>query len=168
MQDSKVIIVGAGPAGLTAAYELTKHSIYPLVLEKSSKVGGLARTEVYKGYRFDIGGHRFYTKVGEVNRLWHEMLGHDLLRVRRLSRIYYRGRFFNYPIDLVNTMANLGLRESALMVLSYVQSQLRPYPVEDTFEQWVCNRFGRRLYRAFFQSYTEKMWGIPCSMIQSD
>jgi len=166
--DAKVVIIGAGPAGLTAAYELTKHQFHPLVLEAADKVGGLARTEVYKGYRFDIGGHRFYTKVGEVEQLWHEMLGHDMLQVRRQSRIYYRGRFFNYPIDLANTMVNLGLRESALTVLSYARSQLRPYPREDTFEEWVCNRFGRRLYHAFFQSYTEKIWGIPCNMIQAD
>jgi protoporphyrinogen oxidase len=163
-----VAIVGAGPAGLTAAYELVKQGIAPVVLEKGDKVGGIARTETYKGYRFDIGGHRFYTKVAAVQQLWQEVLGNDFIKVPRLSRIYYRGRFFNYPINAFNTLFNLGIFESLLIVLSYLKVRIWPLPEETTFEQWVINRFGERLYKTFFKTYTEKVWGIPCSEIQAD
>ena len=166
--DRRVVIAGAGPAGLTAAYELVKHGVCPLVLEKANQVGGLARTEVYKGYRFDMGGHRFYTKVAQVQQVWQDLLGEDLRKVRRLSRIYFRRRFFDYPISLGNTLVNLGLGESALVLASYLQARLRPSPVEENFEQWVCNRFGRRLFETFFKTYTEKVWGIPCDLIQAD
>ena len=163
-----VVIIGGGPAGLTAAFQLTERDIQPLVLEQGEQVGGLARTEVFKDYRFDIGGHRFYTKVPEVQRLWEQMLGDDFLKVQRLSRIYYDGRFYHYPIEPFNALTNLGLRESILTLVSYLRSKLFPYPVEETFEQWVSNRFGRRLYRMFFKTYTEKVWGIPCNLIQSE
>lgn len=162
-----VVIIGAGPAGLTAACELVRHGVLPLVLEKGEWVGGLARTETYKGFRFDIGGHRFCTQVDEIARL-REMLGEDFIQVPRLSRIFYRGRFFNYPIELFNTLYNLGIIESALTLLSYLGAKLFPYPREETFEEWVSNRFGRRLFRAFFKTYTEKVWGIPCDVIQAD
>jgi protoporphyrinogen oxidase len=168
MNYKPVVIVGAGPAGLTAAYELTKRGVKPLLLEKSAHIGGLARTEIYKGYRFDIGGHRFFTKVGEVERLWHEMLGEDFISVPRLSRIYYAGKFFQYPLEIFNALANLGFLESFLILLSYCVSRIRPYPREETFEEWVSNRFGRRLYRTFFKTYTEKVWGIPCNQIRAD
>jgi protoporphyrinogen oxidase len=163
-----VIIIGAGPAGLTAAYELVEQDIRPLVLEQADKVGGIARTELYRGYRFDIGGHRFYTKLEDVQQLWKNMLGKDFKKVPRLSRIYYRKRFYNYPLDVVNTVSNLGFKESFRILLSYVKWQLRPLPQEQTFEQWVINRFGGRLYKAFFKSYTEKVWGIPCDCIQAE
>ncbi len=162
-----VAIIGGGPAGLTAAYELTRRGILPIVLEKGKHVGGLARTESYRGYHFDVGGHRFYTKVDAIQQLWEELLGADLLRVQRLSRIFYRGRFFHYPIQLQDALRNLGVSESFLMLCSYLHSQVRPYPVEDTFEQWVSNRFGHRLYRAFFKTYTEKVWGLPCDQIHA-
>jgi len=165
---SSVVIIGAGPAGLTAAYELVKQGIKPVVLDKDNKVGGLARTEVYKGFRFDIGGHRFYTKVGEVENLWNEVLGKDFRKVPRLSRIYYKGRFYNYPLNLFNTLLNLGMIESFLILLSYIRWKIFPYQDEKNFEQWVTNRFGKRLYRIFFKSYTEKVWGTPCSEIRAD
>jgi len=168
LEHHPVIIIGAGPAGLTAAYELVKQGIHPKVLEKGDKVGGIARTETYKGYRFDIGGHRFFTKVEPVQRLWQEVLGDAFIKVPRLSRIFYKGRFFNYPLNLVNTLYNLGIIESLLILLSYFKAQLRPNPKEDTFEQWVVNRFGERLYKTFFKTYTEKVWGIPCDKIQAD
>jgi protoporphyrinogen oxidase len=168
MNHQVVVVIGAGPAGLTAAYELIKRDIQPVVLEKADKVGGLARTEKYKGYRFDIGGHRFFTKFEEVQKLWQDVLGEDFLRVPRLSRIYYQGLFFNYPLAFFNTLSNLGLVESLLILLSYFKAQLWPYPQEETFEEWVTNRFGRRLYKTFFQTYTEKVWGIPCHKIQAD
>lgn len=166
--DSKVIIIGAGPAGLTAAYELIKRGIKPVVLEKDNKVGGIARTEVYKGYRFDIGGHRFYTKVDEVKNLWHEVLGSNFRTVTRLSRIFYKGKFYDYPLNINNTISNLGIIESTLILFSYVKWKMFPYKEEKTFEQWVTDRFGKRLYSIFFKSYTEKVWGTPCSEIKAD
>lgn len=163
-----VIIIGAGPAGLTAAYELVNRGIQPIIIEKCDKVGGLARTEVYKGYRFDIGGHRFLTKLKEVQELWHKISGKEFIKVPRRSRIHYRGRFFNYPLDLLNTISTLGMAESVLIILSYLRARLLPHSEEETFEQWVTNRFGKRLYKTFFKSYTEKVWGLPCRGIQSD
>ena len=162
------IIIGAGPAGLTAAYELVKQNIQPIVLEKADKVGGISRTETYKGYRFDIGGHRFYTKVEAVQGLWQEVLGKDFIKVPRQSRIYYKGKFFNYPLDAYNTLSNLGLLESLQILLSYFQAKLWPLPEEENLEQWVTNRFGERLFKTFFKTYTEKVWGIPCDKIQAD
>ena len=160
-----VVVIGAGPAGLTAAYDLTRRGVPTVVFERDGQVGGLARTVVYKGFRFDIGGHRFFTKVGAVRDLWHEWLGKDLLQRPRLSRIYYRGRFFDYPLKAANVVANLGPFTSASMIASYLYAQMRPIRPEVSFEDWICNRFGRRLFDRFFKSYTEKVWGIPCSDI---
>jgi protoporphyrinogen oxidase len=168
MGQQRVIIIGAGPAGLTAAYQSLKHSLRPIVLETGDKVGGIARTEQHNGYRFDVGGHRFYTKIGQVQDLWREMLGQDFRKVPRLSRIYYRDRFFNYPLEIFNALFNLGIVPSFLILVSYVRWKIRPYRQEETFEQWVTNRFGRRLYRTFFKTYTEKVWGIPCHEIRAD
>ena len=163
-----VVIVGAGPAGLSAAYELLRHDIRACVLEKSDKVGGLARTEIYKDYRFDVGGHRFFTQDKTIQDLWNKMMGKDFLRVPRLSSIYYQGRYFKYPIEPFNVILKLGLFESILTGFSYIKARLRPYKKEDTFKQWVTNRFGKRLYRAFFKTYTEKVWGIPCHLIHAE
>lgn len=167
-KEKKVVVIGAGPAGLTAAYELAKLDVRPIVLEKADKVGGLARTEGYKGFYFDIGGHRFFTKVDEVNKMWHEILGEDFLHRPRLSRIYYNRKFFHYPLKPLNALAGLGFWESTLIALSYVRWRLAPYRHEETFEQWVTNRFGKRLFRTFFKSYTEKVWGIPCSELKAE
>jgi protoporphyrinogen oxidase len=163
-----VVIIGGGPAGLTAGYELIKRGIAPVILEKAHAVGGLARTEKYQGYSFDMGGHRFFTKSAEVQRLWREILGDDLLRRPRLSRIFYRGKFYYYPLRLLNAFRGLGLLESTLIVLSYLRWRLVPYRTVETFEQWVTNRFGRRLFRTFFQTYTEKIWGLPCSELKAE
>ncbi len=164
-----VIVVGAGPAGLTAAYQLVKAKKGVLVLEKSAQVGGISRTEFYKGYRFDIGGHRFFTKVKEVDELWHEVLGDDFIEVPRLSRIYYGGKFYKYPINIWDTLSNLGPVESGRVLLSYMQARIKdPYPLEESLEHWVVNRFGERLYQKFFKTYTEKVWGVPCTEIRAD
>jgi len=163
-----VVIIGAGPAGLTAAHELSRRNFTSVVLEKSSMAGGLARTEEYKGYLFDIGGHRFYTKVAAVERMWREVLGSDLITRPRLSRIYYNGRFFRYPLEPLNALAGLGLTESILCGLSYAAAKIHPHKPEEDLETWVCNRFGRRLYRTFFKTYTEKVWGIPCREIRAE
>ena len=164
------LVVGAGPAGLTAAYELVRRSSAsrPLVLEASSQLGGIARTEQHNGYRFDIGGHRFFTKVGEVEALWQEILGDQMIDVPRSSRIYYRGKYYDYPLRLMNALENLGLFESLRVVASYLKWQIRPSKVEENFQQWVSNRFGGRLFRHFFESYTEKVWGISCKEIRAD
>jgi len=168
MEHRPIVIIGAGPAGLTTGYQLVKHNIRPIVIEKSNHVGGLARTENYKGYRFDMGGHRFFTHLEAVEKLWQEVLGEEFIKVARLSRIYYQGRYFNYPLNIFNTLANLGLVESLLILLSYFKATGWPYPEEKTFEHWVINRFGQRLYQKFFKTYTEKVWGIPCHTIQAD
>lgn len=166
--DNQVVIIGAGPAGLTAAYELLKFRMRPIVLEKHDKVGGLARTENYRGFHFDMGGHRFFTKVPEVEAMWRQVLSENFLRRPRLSRIYYDGKFFQYPLKPLNAFAGLGLVRSILVILSYLKWQLFPYPEEETFEQWVTNRFGRRLYETFFKTYTEKVWGIPCTQLRAE
>jgi protoporphyrinogen oxidase len=168
LQDRKFIVIGGGPAGLTAARDLTKFGICPLVLEKRDKVGGIARTENYRGYYFDMGGHRFFTKSTEVNRFWHEVLGDDFLVRPRLSRIYYQHKYFYYPLKPLNALAGLGLWQSILVGLSYLRWHLFPYKQEDTFEQWVTNRFGKQLFSIFFKSYTEKVWGIPTSELSAE
>ena len=167
-EKKEVVIIGGGPAGLTAAYELCKLGLQPIVLEKENKVGGLSRTESYKGYYFDLGGHRFFTKVKEVKRLWHETLNGEFLRRPRLSRIYYNRRFFFYPLKPLNALVGLGFWESTLIVLSYVKWHFFPHKREDTFEEWVTNRFGKRLFQTFFKTYTEKVWGIPCSEFKAE
>jgi len=168
--DIPVVVIGGGPAGLTAAYELQKLSDkhVPHVFEASDMVGGISRTATYKGYRFDIGGHRFFTKVREVEDMWHEVLGDDFITVRRLSRIYYRDRFYDYPLRIFNALGNIGPYETYRIIGSYIKWKLRPKKQEDTFEEWVINRFGGRLYMHFFRSYTKKVWGIPPSEIRAD
>lgn len=172
MQSSPVVIIGGGPAGLTAGYELLKYGFNSVILEKSSQVGGISRTETYKGYRFDIGGHRFFTKVGEVEAIWQEILKDDFIEVPRLSRIYYEGKFYDYPLSLIKTLLNLGPFRSSLILASYLKAKVRkklnPNFKPETFEDWVIDCFGKRLYRIFFKTYTEKVWGIPCSKIRAD
>ena len=165
-----VAVIGGGPAGLTAAYELHRlgSKMVPIVFEGDKIVGGIARTESHRGFRFDIGGHRFFTKVPEVERMWHEVLTDDFIVRPRLSRIYYRGKFFDYPLKFFNALTNIGLIESVRIVLSYFRWKIWPSKKEDNFEEWVINRFGRRLYEHFFKSYTQKVWGIPPTQIRAD
>jgi protoporphyrinogen oxidase len=165
----RVVVIGAGPAGLTAAYVLAKRTDCRItVVEGDQEVGGISRTVRYKQFRFDLGGHRFFTKIRPVQELWREILGDDFIKVPRLSRIYYNGRFFDYPLRPMNALSGLGPWNAAMIVLSYLKWHYRPYPVEDNFEQWVTNRFGRRLYRTFFKTYTEKVWGLPCTEIRAE
>jgi protoporphyrinogen oxidase len=163
----RTLIVGAGPAGLTAAFELARLGREGVVFEADDQVGGISRTVVFRGCRLDIGGHRFFTKVPEVERLWHEILGDDLIVRRRMSRIFYGGKFFDYPLRPMNALRGLGIVEAVRVLASYAHAQLFPVPDERTFDAWVSNRFGRRLFEVFFKTYTEKVWGMPCSEISA-
>jgi len=167
-QSAPVIILGAGPAGLTAAYELARNGVRSIVLEQDTVVGGLARTIEHNGYRFDIGGHRFYTKLPYIENIWKEVLGTDLLVRSRLSRIYYRSKFFHYPLEPLNALTGLGPTEGARCLASFLRARLSPSAPEDDFETWVSNRFGRRLFQIFFKGYTEKVWGMPCNQISAE
>jgi protoporphyrinogen oxidase len=165
----ETVIAGGGPAGLTAALELTKHGRSCVVLETDRRlVGGISRTDQYKGYRFDIGGHRFFSKSDEVNRLWREVLGDQLLTRSRLSRIYYDRKFFHYPLKPVDALWKLGFLRSVWIGLTYIKAKIAPIKPERSVEDWVVNRFGRVLFEIFFKSYTEKVWGMPTSTISAD
>ena len=165
----RVVIIGAGPAGLTSGYELARNRRQVVVLEQDPRyVGGLARTIEYKGFRFDIGGHRFFSKNAEIEALWTELMG-ERMRVRdRLSRIYYRGRFYKYPLEPFDALRKLGPREAVSCLMSYLIAQVHRQEPIRSFEDWVVHAFGRRLYDIFFRSYTEKVWGVPCSEISAD
>ncbi|TEU03894.1 MAG: NAD(P)/FAD-dependent oxidoreductase [Candidatus Aminicenantes bacterium] len=163
-----VIIAGAGPAGLTAAYEACKKGLNPVVFEKDTEVGGISKTVNYNDYLFDVGGHRFFTKYQEVKKIWDEILGEDFLTRPRLSRIYYNNDFFYYPLKPLNALKNLGLINSVSIVWSYILSQIRPYKDVKNFEEWISNKFGKKLFNIFFKTYTKKVWGISCKEIQAD
>jgi protoporphyrinogen oxidase len=168
-EDLGTAVLGAGPAGLTAAWTLARRQVTGTVLEADGVVGGIAKTVEFDGYRFDLGGHRFYTRIPSVQRLWEEMLGPELLTRSRLSRIRYRDRFFNYPLRAQDVFRGLGVRESARCAASYMYWRWRlRHQRPDSFEDWVVSRFGRRLYDLFFRSYTEKVWGIPGSEIRAE
>ena len=165
----KAVIIGAGPAGLTAAYELSKQKAPVVVLESDPQyVGGISRTVNYKNFRFDIGGHRFFSKSRAVEDFWTEIAGDDMLDRPRSSRIYYRGQFYTYPLKPFEALSKLGLIESTLCVLSFMAAKIHPTPDPKTFEDWVTNQFGKRLFRIFFKTYTEKVWGMSCSEISAD
>jgi protoporphyrinogen oxidase len=169
VSESRIVVIGAGPAGLTAALELLDHGVQPIVLEADTQVGGISKTVERDGWRFDIGGHRFFTKVSRVQEFWHKVLDADDFPTRsRLSRIYYEGMFFDYPIKPLNAFSNLGPLESVRCMVSYVATRLRPPKDQSDFESWVAARFGWRLYRIFFKTYTEKVWGVPATEIRSD
>ena len=164
-----VVIIGAGPAGLTAAHELTLHGHEVVVLERDSVyVGGIAKTVRYNGYRFDIGGHRFFSKAQEVEDFWRRILPDDFLDRPRKSRIFYNGQLFSYPLKPMDALTKLGLFESIRCVASYALVRLRPIPEPRNFEEWVINQFGRRLFSIFFKTYTEKVWGMKCTEISAD
>ena len=164
---NRAVIIGAGPGGLTAARELTGHDIPCTVLEQETQVGGLAKTVRRDGYHFDLGGHRFYSKVQLINEIWRETLGDELLTRPRMSRIFYNKHFFHYPLRPTDALRKLGILESGLSVGSFLRAKAFPNPREEDLETWLINRFGERLYRTFFQTYTEKVWGVSCKEIAS-
>src|SRR3974377_1793024 len=168
MSPERPVIVGGAPAGISAAKALAEHQIPSLILEKDQQVGGLCKTVEYRGFRCDIGGHRFFTKNKEIQESWEKTLGEEFLVRSRLSRIYYRARFFYYPLRVGNALLGLGPMESLRILYSYLKSHLFPLKPELTFEDWVSNRFGQVLYNIFFKTYTEKVWGIPCTTLSAD
>src|ERR1035437_5977740 len=168
-RNKSIVIIGAGPAGLTAAYHLCEAGLNVDVFEADTQyVGGISRTVQYKGFYFDIGGHRFFSKFKEIEDFWVRLLGDDLLHRPRLSRIYYRGRFFSYPLKPFEALWNLGIGESLLCVLSFLKAKMSPIRPARSLEDWVSNQFGPRLYQIFFKSYTEKVWGISCTELSAD
>jgi protoporphyrinogen oxidase len=168
LERKPTIVLGAGPAGLTAGYLLAKKGLPVIVLEAEQQVGGLAKTVVRDGYRFDLGGHRFFTKSKEVDDLWHEIMREEFLLRPRMSRIYWNNKFLDYPLNGTDVIKKLGPVELTRAFLSYLAAAARPKGKEDTFEQWVSNRFGKRLFNLFFKSYTEKVWGVPTSEIRAE
>jgi protoporphyrinogen oxidase len=169
MSHCEVLVIGAGPAGLTAAYLLTKSGVATTVIEADPHyVGGISRTASYKNFLFDIGGHRFFSKSQEVVDLWNEILPDDFISRPRMSRIYYDGRYYSYPLKAFEALTNLGPIESAMCVLSFTYKQAFPYEQPVTFHEWVANQFGERLFSIFFKTYTEKVWGMSCDEISAD
>ena len=165
----RTLCIGAGPAGLTAAYLLSRAGRPVTVLERDAgALGGISRTVDYEGCLCDIGGHRFFSKSPEVNRLWEEILDEGFIERPRKSRILYRGKCFDYPLKAGDALRKLGVPEAALCVASYLRAVALPYRRPANFEEWVSNRFGRRLFSIFFQTYTEKVWGMRCDEISAD
>jgi protoporphyrinogen oxidase len=167
--DAETFVIGAGPAGLTAAYCLAKAGRSVLVIERDpTYVGGISRTVDYKGFLFDIGGHRFFSKSKEVVALWQELLPDDFIERPRLSRIYYNGKFFAYPLKAFEALLKLGVFTSARCLMSYAYAKISPVAEPRTFHEWVRNQFGERLFQIFFKTYTEKVWGMSCDEISAD
>ena len=162
-------IIGAGPAGLGAALELVRNGHTDIIIiDKNDSVGGLSRTHFFEGARFDIGPHRFFSKNKEVNEIWHSSLGADYRSVSRLTRIFYKNKYFYYPIKTFDILTKLGFKESLKIILSSITSQIKRTDKAITFENWLIQKFGRRIYEVFFKTYTEKVWGIPCSQISAE
>lgn len=167
-QNRKIAVIGAGPAGLTAAYELTKKGHAVDVYEASDSVGGMCKTLDLWGYKVDLGPHRFFSKNKRVNELWLEIVEKDYQLIDRLTRIFYKGKFYHYPLKPFNALANLGPLETTRCILSYFMERLFPTKEDGTFESWVIRKFGRRLYEYFFKTYSEKLWGISCKDLDAE
>jgi protoporphyrinogen oxidase len=162
-------ILGAGPAGLGTAMELVKHGVRDCVLiDRNHTVGGLSRTEVFDGIRFDVGPHRFFTKNREINQLWHDTLGEEFIPVERLTRIFYNKKLFNYPLKAGDALTKMGITESMHAMFSFALAKFYRSRDAVSFEDWIVAKFGRKIYETFFKTYTEKVWGIPCNQIGAE
>ncbi|MFH1850308.1 MAG: NAD(P)/FAD-dependent oxidoreductase [archaeon] len=171
MHKTHILIIGAGPAGLACAHELSAkgaHRYKADILEADEQVGGLSKTADFDGYRYDLGSHRFFSKIKDVNDLWNHALKDNFIAVKRYSRIYYMNQFYDYPLRIRDVVYKLGLPESLIMGFSYLKMRLFPFKEEKNFSEWISNRFGRRLYETFFKTYTEKVWGMPCDQISAE
>ena len=169
MSECDVLVIGAGPAGLTASYLLTKEGVSTVVIEADPDyVGGISRTAAYKDFRFDIGGHQFSSKSKEVVDLWNEILPQDFIDRPRMSRIYYDGKYYSYPLKAFEALGNQGVVESTLCALSFLYKQASPHEKPETSHEWVSKQFGERLFSIFFRTYTEKVWGMSCDEISAD
>ena len=166
-KDRKVIIIGAGPAGISAGYMLSKHT-HVEIFEASPYIGGMSRSLDLWEQRVDLGPHRFFSKDQDINHFFHEVLGNEYTQVSRLTRIYYKNRFFDYPLKIFNVLSNLRITTVATILIDYVKQRLSPIKNPDTFEKWVTNRFGKKLYTIFFKHYSEKLWGISCDRIDAE
>lgn len=164
----RVSIIGAGPAGLVCADKLTQTGAAVSLHEASADVGGMSRSFKLWGQTVDVGPHRFFSSDPRVNKVWLEHVGSDYVMVKRLTRIFYRGRFFQYPLQPMNALRNLGPLEALRCLLNYAAEQISPTKLDGSFETWVCSRFGRRLFEVFFKTYSEKLWGIPCTELDAD
>lgn len=163
-----IYVLGAGPAGLAAAYTLTKQKHKVCVLERENAVGGLAKSINYKGFILDYGPHRFFTKLAPVLALWNEVLGSDQVTVNRLTRIYYQKKYFSYPLKPWEVLKTIGIWQSLQIVISYAQAQLFANKRPRNFAEWVISKFGKKLFQIFFEGYTEKLWGIKCTEISAE
>ena len=166
-----LVIVGGGPSGLAAAYEAVGRGAKAVVLERLDRVGGLSRTTSFEGSRFDVGPHRFFTKNQEVHALFVKMAAEDLLSVPRLTRIFYKNTYFNYPLTPLNALFGVGILSSISILSSYMSARAQAVYGKnriENFEDWIVDHFGRRLFETFFKTYTEKVWGIPCTQIGAD
>ncbi len=164
----KIAVIGAGPAGLTAAYKLQTQGVDVTLFEASDQVGGMARSFELWNQIVDLGPHRFFSSDPRVNEFWLDAVDNEYVMVQRLTRIYYKNKFFSYPIQALNALRGLGILEAIKCVFSYLRARISPFKHDDKFDIWVMNRFGRRLFQIFFKSYTEKLWGIKCSELDAD
>lgn len=164
----KIAVIGAGPAGITAAYELVKHGIEVDVYEASDSVGGMSKSIKLWNQTVDIGPHRFFSNDTRINKIWLEVAGRDYRMVNRLTRVYYKRKFFYYPVKLFDALKNLGIGEATVSAFSFLKEKIIPTKDNGTFESWVTQRFGKRLYEIFFKEYNEKLWGIKCTDLDSD
>ena len=163
-----ILIIGAGPAGLTAGFKLLNKKDFIIIEKDSEYVGGISRTEKYKNFKFDIGGHRFFSKSKEINQLWDQILPNDIILRKRSSRILFKNKFYSYPLKPIQALLNLGFYESFLVVISYLRAKFFKNKNIRTYQDWVVDKFGKRLFKNFFETYTEKVWGMKCNEISSD
>ena len=167
-ENNKIIVIGAGPAGLAAAARLAELKKKTKVFEYSEKVGGMSGSMKIWGHIVDFGPHRFFSSDKVVVDFWHRYVKKNFVMVKRQTRIYFRNKFFNYPLKPYNALKNLGLRNSFISLISYFKSKILPLEEDGSMEIWLSNRFGYKLFKTFFKTYTEKLWGKSCLELDAD